>query len=167
MGICFIGKRRFRPFLSRFLAPCPGPIVSLSNKELGEHCGVGFYTMGQRRGLNIGGAKEPWFVSDKDVKSNRLIAAQGFNNPDLFHNHFWADQINWISTTVFQFPLTCSVKIRYRSASSPCRIEFCDSRGVKVRFASPERAITPGQSAVFYLGDECIGGGIITSRWNG
>lgn len=167
MGICFIGKRRFRPFLSRFLKPCPGPIFSLSGKKLGEHSGLGFYTMGQRRGLKIGGAKKPWFVSDKDVERNSLIAAQGFHNPDLFHTHFWADQINWIGSSPLRFPLHCSAKIRYRSASSPCCIELCDSRGVKVRFERAERAITPGQSAVFYLGEECLGGGIITSRWNG
>lgn len=167
MGICFIGKRQFRPFLSRFLTPSPGFIVSPLGKKLGEHAGLGFYTIGQRRGLNIGGAKIPWFVADKDVKKNHLIAVQGFDHPDLFHNFFWVKEMNWIGHVNKELPLTCSAKIRYRSAASPCQMVSIDERGIKVRFERAERAITPGQSAVFYKDQVCLGGGIISSRWNG
>lgn len=166
MGICFIGKRQFRPFLSRYLKSQPGPIVSISGKPMGRHLGVGFYTMGQRKGLGIGGKGEPWFVADKDVAKNTLIVAQGHDNPDLKHSYFWANTVNWIGDPLLDFPQKVDVKIRYRSPAAACNLMLCDHRGVKMRFDSPQRAITPGQSAVFYRGDECLGGGIIASRWN-
>lgn len=164
-GICFIGERRFREFLGRYLPAQSGPIRSVDGEPLGEHGGLMFYTIGQRQGLGIGGRRdgsgEPWYVVDKDIESNILIVAQGHDHPALFHDGLRASQLRWIAGSPPALPLLCRAKIRYRQPDQSCMLESLDARGATVRFAEPQRAITPGQAVVFYLEDECLGGGII------
>lgn len=159
-GICFIGERDFREFLSNYIPVTKGPILSLEGKKMGEHMGIAFYTLGQRKGLNIGGAGEPWFVVDKDVKNNTLIVAQGFDHPALFSKSLTADTLSFVGV---EPPQRCFSKVRYRQSDKPCTVEI--KEGVAhVTFDEPQRAVTPGQSIVFYDSDVCFGGGIITSR---
>ncbi|MFN4175242.1 MAG: tRNA 2-thiouridine(34) synthase MnmA, partial [Parachlamydiaceae bacterium] len=159
-GICFIGERDFRQFLSNYIPITKGPILSLAGKKMGEHMGIAFYTLGQRKGLNIGGAGEPWFVVDKDVKNNALIVAQGFDHPALFSKSLTADTLSFVGRHP---PFRCQSKVRYRQTDKPCTVEI--KEGVAyVKFDEPQRAVTPGQSIVFYEGEVCLGGGIITSR---
>ncbi len=159
-GICFIGERDFREFLSNYIPVTKGPILSLVGKKMGEHMGIAFYTLGQRKGLNIGGAGEPWFVVDKDVKNNALIVAQGFDHPALFSKSLSADTLSFVGR---EPPFRCNSKVRYRQSDKPCTVEIKDGIAY-VTFDEPQRAVTPGQSIVFYEGDICLGGGIITSR---
>ncbi|MBK7542187.1 MAG: tRNA 2-thiouridine(34) synthase MnmA [Candidatus Competibacteraceae bacterium] len=169
-GICFIGERPFRNFLSRYLPAQPGPIRSIAGEWLGEHGGLGFHTIGQRQGLGIGGRRngsgEPWYVADKDLAQNTLLVAQGRDHPALFHRRLRASQPHWIAGVAPEAPLPCQAKIRYRQADQPCCLEAVDDSGLRVRFERPQRAITPGQAVVFYRGDECLGGGIIDSAYD-
>ena len=164
-GICFIGERRFREFLGRYLPTQPGPIRAVDSELLGEHGGLMFHTIGQRQGLGIGGRRagsgEPWYVVGKDRAHNTLIVAQGRDHPALFHRRLRASQLHWISGSAPATPLHCQAKIRYRQPDQPCVLEALDANGALVRFAEPQRAATPGQAVVFYLEDECLGGGII------
>lgn len=164
-GICFIGERRFREFLGRYLAARPGPIRATDGEPLGEHDGLMFHTIGQRQGLGIGGRRagsgEPWYVVDKDLEYNTLIVAQGHAHPALFHRGLWASQLHWIAGSPPATPLRCQARIRYRQPDQSCVLESLDANGARVRFAEPQRAVTPGQAVVFYLEDECLGGGII------
>lgn len=159
-GICFIGERDFREFLSNYIPVKKGPILSLEGKKMGEHMGIAFYTLGQRKGLNIGGAGEPWFVVDKDVKNNALIVAQGFDHPALFSKSLSADTLSFVGR---EPPFRCNSKVRYRQSDKPCTVEIKDGIA-HVIFDEPQRAVTPGQSIVFYDGDVCFGGGIIISK---
>ena len=158
-GICFIGKRDFRQFLSRFIPFEPGPIVSVDGKTLGQHVGLPFYTLGQRKGMGIGGEGDAWFVVAKDLPHNTLLVAQGNDHPALFASSLTASSLSWISD-----PPTHSVtaKVRYRQKDQPCTLEPLASRDLLVHFATPQRAVTPGQSVVFYEGDLCLGGGVIS-----
>ena len=164
-GICFIGERRFREFLHRYLPAQPGPICTVDGERLGEHAGLMFHTIGQRQGLGIGGRKassgEPWYVADKDLALNTLIVAQGRDHPALFHQRLRASQLHWIAGELPPLPLVCAAKIRYRQADQPCVLESLNEQGAEVCFATPQRAIAPGQSVVFYRDDECLGGGMI------
>ena len=163
-GICFIGERRFRDFLKQYLPAQPGPIVSVDGDELGEHEGLMYHTIGQRQGLRIGGLanrpEAPWYVVDKNVPDNVLVVAQGNEHPALFKTQLTATDVIWISGEPPTLPLSCHAKIRYRQADQPCEVSASYSK-VQVSFTTPQRAVTPGQSVVFYEGDICLGGGVI------
>ena len=165
-GICFIGERKFKEFLSRYLPAQPGDIVTPEGKIIGRHDGLMYHTLGQRKGLNIGGRRDateqPWYVAAKNVQQNTLVVVQGDQHPLLFSPTLSAQQLNWISGEPPGFPLRCMAKTRYRQADQACSIEFVNTDTCEVRFDVPQRAVTPGQSVVFYSGDECLGGGIIT-----
>ncbi|KGT93238.1 tRNA 2-thiouridine(34) synthase MnmA [Enterobacter cancerogenus] len=167
-GICFIGERKFRDFLGRYLPAQPGEIETVDGEIVGEHQGLMYHTLGQRKGLGIGGRKEsnddPWYVVDKDVARNRLVVAQGAEHPRLMSVGLIAQQLDWVDRQTMTTPLRCTVKTRYRQTDIPCEIIPLDSNRIEVRFDEPVAAVTPGQSAVFYLGDVCLGGGIIEQR---
>lgn len=169
-GICFIGERPFREFLNRFLPACPGPIRTLDGTSLGEHAGLMFHTIGQRQGLGIGGRRDgdgaPWYVAGKDLENNSLIVVQGHDHPALFHRCLRASQLNWIAGQPPTIPLYCQAKIRYRQHDQACVLEALDAQSATIRFLEPQRAITPGQSIVFYLADDCLGGGVIDAVWD-
>lgn len=163
-GICFIGERKFTEFLQRFLPAQPGKIMTPEGIEIGEHQGLMYYTLGQRQGLGIGGMKtaseEPWFVVEKNLETNQLIAAQGHNHPLLLKSHLKASQLHWVEAKAPAKTFKCKAKIRYRQVEQPCQVivnnDKCD-----VFFDESQRAITPGQSIVFYQNNICLGGGII------
>jgi tRNA-uridine 2-sulfurtransferase len=171
-GICFIGERPFREFLNRYLANQPGLIEDERGRVVGEHVGLSFYTLGQRQGLGIGGLKpargrpgggehEPWFVAAKDLERNVLIAVQGHGHPRLQSHALVAEDASWVAGTApAAGPM--AAKTRYRQADSPCRFEPVGDDGrFMLRFAQPQWAVTPGQSAVAYDGEVCLGGGVI------
>jgi len=164
-GICFIGERKFRDFLARYLPAQPGPIVTADGETLGEHQGLMYYTLGQRQGLGIGGVRDageaPWFVVGKDLAQNRLVVGQGHDHPLLYHPALLARQVHWIAGEAPAFPLSCTAKIRYRQPDQACAVTQGGTDTLAVRFAEPQRAITPGQSIVFYDGAVCLGGAII------
>ncbi|MFP3029423.1 MAG: tRNA 2-thiouridine(34) synthase MnmA [Arsenophonus sp.] len=164
-GICFIGERKFRDFLARYLPANPGAIITVDGKILGEHAGLMYHTIGQRKGLGIGGVKEatydPWYVVDKDIKNNYLIVAQGHNHPRLMSTGLIVQQIHWINPTPLNETNQCTVKTRYRQSDIPCTIKILSENKVAVQFDYPIAAITPSQSAVFYQGEICLGGGVI------
>ncbi|MBT3622541.1 MAG: tRNA 2-thiouridine(34) synthase MnmA [Gammaproteobacteria bacterium] len=167
-GICFIGERRFKDFLQTYLPANPGDIVDLEDKVIGQHDGLMYHTLGQRQGLRIGGLKgskeQPWYVAAKDLDSNRLIVAQGNDNPALFCSSMNLKEISWIGRSP-DLPSELCVKTRYRQADQLCHID-CNDAGYFVRFREPQRAVTPGQWACFYDGDICLGGGIIVATDN-
>ncbi len=166
-GICFIGERKFRDFLARYLPAQPGEIVSVEGHHLGRHQGLMFHTIGQRQGLGIGGIRdnsgEPWYVVDKDLQQNRLVVAQGANHPRLYQSRLLAGDLHWIDERAPRAPLSCECRIRYRQQVQPCTVDLDDAGGALVVFHQPQRAVTPGQAVVFYAGDECLGGGTIQS----
>jgi len=164
-GICFIGERKFSDFLARYLPRQPGEIRTLDGVLIGEHQGLVFYTIGQRQGLGIGGKKgttgAPWYVVEKDIKSNLLRVAQGVDHPALFKQRLHASQLHWIAGRPPEMPLACCARIRYRQSDQPCTVDITASDQALVEFQQPQRAITPGQSVVLYDGEVCLGGGII------
>lgn len=155
-GICFIGKRDFKPFLAQFLKKTPGPFKTLKGEVVGEHDGVAFYTLGQRKGMGLGGEGDAWYVVAKDVASNTVFVERGANHPALFQKSLKVQNLSWVAKEP-TYPLRCTAKVRYRQLDSPCRLE---SSG-EVYFDEAQRAVTPGQSIVFYSGDLCLGGGTI------
>ncbi len=168
-GICFIGERRFSTFLEKYLPAKPGEIRHIDGSAIGTHNGLMYYTLGQRKGLGIGGVKEsdeePWYVVKKDMHSNTLLVAQGHNHPAMFHNTLVTSQINWIAE---KQPVSnrLTAKIRYRQSDQPCTLTKIDSKSYHVRFEESQRAITPGQSIVFYQEETCLGGGVIEKMNN-
>lgn len=164
-GICFIGERKFKEFLQNYLPAKPGKIVTEDGEIIGQHDGLMYYTLGQRKGLGIGGTKNrpdaPWFVVEKRLTDNTLIVAQGTDHPALFKQSLTTQNIHWIDEEP-DFPYQCQAKTRYRQNNQDCTIERKNNE-YYVTFSKPQRAITPGQSVVFYKGDECLGGGVITS----
>ena len=166
-GICFIGERKFTEFLKRYMPTQPGEMRTPEGQLISEHQGLMYYTLGQRQGLGIGGVKgaseEPWYVLDKDLKNNILIVGQGHNHPLLFHNMLEAGQLDWVNGKPLTDTLPCSAKSRYRQADQACRVEPLDNDRCRVIFEQPQRAITPGQSVVFYDQEKCLGGGVIES----
>lgn len=164
-GICFIGKRKFKDFLNEYLLTKPGNIETTDGEVIGTHDGLMFHTLGQRKGLGIGGMKSAeelaWYVIDKDIQRNVLIVGQGQDHPKLFSNQLFCEQLHWIADTPPTTPLTCSAKCRYRQQDQACTLKQLDKETYQVTFQSPQRAITPGQSVVFYQKDCCLGGGII------
>ncbi len=165
-GICFIGERKFTEFLQRFLPAQPGDIITIdgNNEVIGQHQGLMYYTLGQRQGLGIGGLKtaseEPWFVVDKNLKTNQLVVAQGHNHPRLLKQQLSASQLHWVSGQAPAENFSCNAKIRYRQADQICRVTVNGGQ-CTVCFDEPQRAITPGQSIVFYQKNVCLGGGVI------
>ena len=164
-GICFIGERNFKNFLSRYLPAQPGEIHSVEGELIGTHDGLMYYTLGQRQGLGIGGRRggtgEPWYVVDKDTKRNVLVVTQDERDERLYSAGLRAGALHWVAGTAPSLPLACHAKTRYRQADQACVITELHGDTCKVSFADPQRAVTPGQSVVFYLGEECLGGGII------
>ncbi|MGM0481238.1 MAG: tRNA 2-thiouridine(34) synthase MnmA [Pseudomonadota bacterium] len=167
-GICFIGERKFKDFLQHYLPAQPGAIESVDGDSLGQHEGLMYHTIGQRKGLHIGGradaSDDPWYVVDKDVERNVLIVAQGKDHPRLYANGLIAGQVHWVSRKPLQETLLCSVKTRYRQQDIACRLKPLGNDQLEVIFEQPVAAVTPGQSAVFYLHDVCLGGAIIERR---
>jgi tRNA-specific 2-thiouridylase len=160
-GICFIGERPFREFLSRYLPDRPGDIVSLDGAKLGEHSGLMYYTIGQRHGLGIGGKGEPWYVAGKDIGSNQLTVVQGRDHPALLSDGLVAADLSWIGGDSPRTHVVYGAKTRYRQNDAPCEFESVDNHDCQVRFAKPQWAVTPGQSVVVYESQVCLGGGII------
>lgn len=163
-GICFIGERRFREFLGRFIPAQPGDIESIGGQVVGRHSGVCYYTIGQREGLGIGGRRdarpEPWFVVGKDVARNVLIVDQG-ESPDLFSSQLIAHTPTFIAGAPPATTFDCVAKTRYRQPDQACQVRVHDDGRLSVQFAERQRAVTPGQSVVFYDGEVCLGGAII------
>lgn len=164
-GICFIGERKFKDFLNEFLLAKPGDIKTPNGKKLGKHDGLMFYTLGQRKGLNIGGQKntkqDAWYVLDKDIDNNVLIIGQGHDHPMLYSTQLTGKQLHWISDEKPNTPFECNAKTRYRQSDQSCCITTLDDQHFQVTFKEAQRAITPGQSIVFYRDSICLGGGII------
>jgi tRNA-specific 2-thiouridylase len=164
-GICFIGERRFKDFLQQYLPAQPGNIESFGGETIGRHQGLMYHTIGQRQGLGIGGLaqhpEEPWYVVEKDLERNVLLVAQGNDHPALFKTSLQCKDIYWVAGESPQLPLRCTAKVRYRQPDQSCTLSAGADGGYRVVFKQPQRAVTPGQSAVFYLGDLCLGGGVI------
>lgn len=163
-GICFIGKRNFADFLSHYVGIQPGTFQTLEGRIVGHHQGTAYYTIGQRKGLGIGGAGEAWFVVDKDIDRGIVFVVQGENHPALFQDWLHAASLSWITSPPREFPLFCHAKIRYRQEDQPCWIDRIVDGNAEVRFAQPQRAVTPGQSIVFYQDRICLGGGTILPK---
>jgi len=168
-GICFIGERPFAEFLSRYLPAQPGRIESLDGTVLGEHRGLMYYTLGQRQGIGIGGrqgaSEQPWYVAKKDISRNALIVVQGHDHPALFATRMHVGQLSWVAGAAPQAQFRCKAKVRYRQADQDCTVTLGTAGDASVRFDEPQRAVTPGQYAVFYSDDECLGGGVIESAF--
>ena len=167
-GICFIGERKFKDFLARYLPAQPGNIRTVDGEIIGRHDGLMYHTLGQRKGLGIGGVKgaseQAWYVVEKDLLNNELIVAQGHDNSALLSSGLIAQQLHWVDRQPIRQRLRCSVKTRYRQTDVPCTIEPIDDETIRVIFDEPQIAVTPGQSAVFYQGEICLGGGIIEQQ---
>lgn len=167
-GICFIGERKFSDFLARYLPAQAGAIRTVDGQIIGKHQGLMYHTLGQRKGLGIGGLKQaddtPWYVVDKDIKNNELIVAQGHDHPALFSDGLIAQQLHWVDRKAVTKPFTCTVKTRYRQQDIQCQVNPISEDKIEVIFAHPVAAVTPGQSAVFYQDEVCLGGGIIEER---
>ena len=165
-GICFIGERRFKDFLQQYLPAQKGTIVTDEGKVIGEHQGLMYYTIGQRQGIGIGGVKNsaeaPWFVVSKDLVNNRLVIGQGHEHPLMMSRSLYSQKLDWVAGECPTLPLRCKAKTRYRQPDQDCVI-YSEGKGIRVIFEEPQRAVTAGQSAVFYSGDVCLGGGVIES----
>jgi tRNA-specific 2-thiouridylase len=165
-GICFIGERPFREFLARYLPRQPGEITLLgTDKIIGQHQGLAYYTLGQREGLGIGGVKgapeEPWYVAAKDMAKNRLEVVQGHNHAALFSSSLEAINLSWVSPRPPHRNWVYAAKTRYRQTDAACQVDRIDSNSCDVVFAAPQWAVTPGQSVVVYESRVCLGGGVI------
>jgi tRNA-specific 2-thiouridylase len=172
-GICFIGERPFRDFLNRYIANAPGPIKDERGRKIGNHVGLSFYTLGQRQGLGIGGLKEkgaqrgggehqPWFVARKDLATNTLYVVQGHDHPWLLYGSLQADDLSWCAPHQ-PAPGRYAAKTRYRQTDAPCALSYNEKGELVLAFDDPQWAVTPGQSAVLYDGDVCLGGGVIAN----
>lgn len=163
-GICFIGERNFKEFLSTYLPAKPGKIETVDGQEIGEHDGLMYYTLGQRQGLGIGGGvggAEPWFVVDKDLERNVLLVAQGSSHPRLFSTSLIATNVNWISAQKPEGEFRCTAKFRYRQPDQGVIVRPLEGNRCEVIFDEEQKAVTPGQAVVFYDGEVCLGGGTI------
>ena len=172
-GICFIGERPFRDFLNRYIAREPGPIKDERGRTIGQHVGLSFYTLGQRQGLGIGGVKakgaqkggsehQPWFVARKDMAANTLWVVQGHDHPWLLSPRLSAQDASWVAG---EPPAAgrMGAKTRYRQSDAACAVQADAQGGFTLEFDQPQWAVTPGQSAVLYDGEVCLGGGVITT----
>ena len=160
-GICFIGERDFKTFLSEYLPAQPGRMETMAGVDKGAHDGLMYHTIGQRQGLGIGGAGGPWFVVGKDLDRNVLLVENDQNNHYLQSDQLIGDDVNWINEPESQ-TFECTAKFRYRQKDSNVKVTILDDQRVRVDFAEKESAITPGQSVVFYDGDVCLGGATIS-----
>ena len=166
-GIYFIGERPFREFLDRYLPRTPGPIRTPEGRVIGAHVGLTFYTIGQRKGIGIGGVKgggsegEAWYVAGKDMEKNELVVVSGHENPLLLKRSLRARDLSWVGGGAPDAALACAAKTRYRQADAPCCIERVGEDLLELGFEQPQWAVTPGQSAVLYQGEVCLGGGVI------
>ena len=164
-GICIIGERNIKEFLSQYLPAKPGIMATPEGKIIGKHDGLMYYTLGQRQGLGIGGQAgtndEPWYVVGKDLENNRLLVAQGHDHPLLFSDNLIAEELHWVTNAPEELPFRCAAKTRYRQLDQACTITSLDNDVCHVEFDQPQRAVTPGQSCVFYKDDICLGGGVI------
>lgn len=169
-GICFIGERRFKDFLQQYLPAQPGMIETPEGTVIGEHAGLMYHTIGQRQGLGIGGVKgadeAPWFVVKKDLNRNVLVVAQGTDHPLLYNNRLSAQQAHWINGAPPAHNFSCTAKVRYRQPDQNCTVTVASDGALTVVFSEPQRAITPGQSVVFYQDDICLGGAVIEATDN-
>jgi tRNA-uridine 2-sulfurtransferase len=164
-GICFIGERKFTTFLAEYLPAQPGDIVTDTDEIIGRHTGLMFYTLGQRQGLGIGGLSNstdsPWYVLAKDLKDNRLIVGQGHDHPTLFRSHLTAHDVHWVHDAG-KAEFRCTAKVRYRQSDQAVVVKTRENGTLDITFDDPVRAATPGQSIVFYSGEQCLGGAIIS-----
>ena len=164
-GICFIGERPFREFLNRYVPRAPGAMRTPEGRVIGEHIGLAFYTIGQRKGIGIGGVKdskgEAWYVAAKDMAKNELVVVQGHDHPLLLRERLDASDLAWVSGAAPDVHGDYGAKTRYRQADAPCHVAITDSGECAFRFDAPQWAVTPGQSAVLYRGEVCLGGGVI------
>ncbi|WP_071130690.1 tRNA 2-thiouridine(34) synthase MnmA [Enterococcus timonensis] len=163
-GVCFIGEKNFKKFLSEYLPATPGRMKTLDDVDMGGHDGLMYYTIGQRQGLGIGGTgitNDPWFVVGKDLSTNTLLVGQGFENPALYADTLTASEIHFTVDNFSKKDFHCTAKFRYRQQDVPVTVHLKENNQATVVFDMPVRAITPGQAVVFYDGDECLGGGLI------
>ena len=169
-GICFIGERRFKDFLEQYLPAQPGDIKTLDGDTIGRHSGLMYHTIGQRQGLGIGGlanySDKPWFVVEKDLENNVLLVTQSSDDSPLYKTHLHANNMDWVARVAPELPLKCKAKCRYRQADQDCTISANEDGSIEVSFEQAQRAITPGQSVVFYVDEICLGGGIINRAFN-
>lgn len=156
-GICFIGKRDFKPFLSQYIAIQAGNFETPDGTIVGRHDGAVFYTLGQRKGMGLGGEGDAWFVAGKDLSRNVVMVVRGADHPALFRSELTTRDLTWVANPPPSYPYRCTAKIRYRQQDTACTLH---AQGLVV-FDEPQRAVTPGQSIVFYQGDHCLGGGVI------
>ncbi|MEH7332764.1 tRNA 2-thiouridine(34) synthase MnmA [Neobacillus drentensis] len=160
-GICFIGERNFKEFLGQYLPAQPGKMETFEGEVKGKHEGLMYHTIGQRHGLGIGGSGDPWFAIGKDLKRNVLYVGQGFHNDKLYSDSIIAANISWVSNREKPAEFECTAKFRYRQEDNKVTVRPLEGGRAEVIFHEPIRAVTPGQAAVFYNGDECLGGGTI------
>jgi tRNA-uridine 2-sulfurtransferase len=170
-GICFVGERPFADFLAGFLPARPGDIETPDGTRLGRHRGLMYYTLGQRQGIELGGirgaAEAPWYVAAKDLRRNALVVVQDHDHPLLMSEEFDTGPAHWIAGSPPSRRFTCAVKTRYRQPDQRCDVEIAADGSCHVRTSEPQRAVTPGQSAVFYDGEACLGGAVIArTRYN-
>ncbi len=167
-GICFIGERRFKDFLEQYLPAQPGAIENEHGEVIGEHSGLMYYTLGQRQGLGIGGrndaSESPWYAAHKDLSRNVLIAVQGHDHPLLLSDQLTTAAVDWVAGKApAATPLRLTAKTRYRQTDQPCTVSLLNANQVHVAFDQPQRAVTPGQSVVFYDNNICLGGAVIAN----
>ncbi len=166
-GICFIGERPFREFLQSYLPAQPGDMETSTGQVIGQHGGLVYYTYGQREGLGIGGVKgypeAPWYVAGKDFERNVLVVIQGRDHPLLWSESMATEELRWLAGSPPKARFDCTVKTRYRQDDVPCSVELSTDGTAQVTFHAPVWAVTPGQYGVFYLGDGCLGGGVIAA----
>jgi tRNA-specific 2-thiouridylase len=160
-GICFIGERNFKEFLSQYLPAQPGTMQTLSGEVKGKHDGLMYYTIGQRQGLGIGGSGDPWFVVGKNLEKNILYVEQGFDNELLYSDAITATNVSWVSNNQPKTDVKCTAKFRYRQEDHGVTVQYIDENNIRVIFDKPVRSVTPGQAVVFYDGEVCLGGGTI------
>ncbi|CAM3363740.1 tRNA 2-thiouridine(34) synthase MnmA [Marinicrinis lubricantis] len=166
-GVCFIGERNFREFLSQYLPARPGEIRTLDGEVKGTHDGLMYYTLGQRQGLGIGGSGtgEPWFVAKKDLANNILYVVQGGDHPELFSHGLYASDVCWLQEKAPEEPFKCTAKFRYRQPDQSVTVIPREDGTVEVVYDQPQKAVTPGQAVVFYNGEECLGAGTIDQTY--
>ena len=169
VGICFIGERDFKEFLQQYIPAQPGIIVTSRGTKVGDHDGLMYYTLGQRKGLGIGGGhgdgEGAWYVLDKDLENNELIVGQGHDHAGLYQKRLTASDLHWTSGVAPEF-VNLNAKIRYRAKDAPCRITDLNDTKISIEFEEPRFAIAPGQSVVFYSENICLGGAIIDKAFN-
>jgi tRNA-specific 2-thiouridylase len=160
-GICFIGEKDFKTFLSQYLPAKPGEMQTLQGEVKGKHDGLMYYTIGQRHGLGIGGSGDPWFVVGKNLKDNVLYVEQSFHHEKLYSESLTAVKASWVSDQTPASTFKCTAKFRYRQPDMGVTVHVMEDQTLQVVFDERQRAITPGQAVVFYDGDVCLGGATI------